>query len=360
MVEAYVNRVATAVPEFEVHQYFLSYASEQLAGRPRDGGLFRRMASRSGIEQRYCCFRPATRPEGASIDHDGLFKRGAFPGTAARMELYEQHAPALAEKAVEGLDLGGRAASVTHLIVTSCTGFFAPGIDLAIQRRCGLRAEVERTVIGFMGCYAAVNALKLARHIVRSAADARVLIVNIELCTLHLRETDDIEHLLTFCLWGDGCAAALVSGDPVGLRLDGFHAMLAPDTEALMTWHVGDQGFEMVLSGQVPSAVHGALRAGRAEMLGQRSASEIGMWAVHPGGRSVLDAVAAALELDEALLRPARQVLRRFGNMSSATIMFVLARLLAEPAPSPAGCGMAFGPGLVAETFTFTRMDLAA
>lgn len=360
MVEAYLNRVATAVPEYEVHQYFLSYASVQLAGRPRDERLFRRMASRSGIEHRYCCFRPAVSPAADSIDHDGLFRQGAFPGTAARMALYEQHAPALAEQAVKRLELGDRAASVTHLIVTSCTGFFAPGIDLAIQRRCGLRAEVERTVIGFMGCYAAVNALKLARHIVRSAADAQVLIVNIELCTLHLRETEEIEDLLTFCLWGDGCAAALVSADPAGLRLDGFYAMLAPETEALMTWRVRDQGFEMVLSGQVPSAVQGALRAGCAEMLGQRSISEIGMWAVHPGGRSILDCVEEALELDEALLRPARQVLQSFGNMSSATIMFVLARLLAEPAPSLAGCGMAFGPGLVAETFTFTRMDRAA
>ena len=360
MIEAYLNRVATAVPEHEVHAFFVRYASGRLAATPHKERLFRRMAGRSGIEQRFCCFQPAASPDGDSIDDGGLFRRGAFPGTAARMELYERHAPALAERAVNGLRLGDRAASVTHLIVTSCTGFFAPGVDLAIQRRCGLRAEVERTIIGFMGCYAAVNALKLARHIVRSAPDARVLIVNIELCTLHLRETDDVENLLTFCLWGDGCAAALVSAEPVGLRLDGFHAMLAPDTEALMTWHVRDQGFEMVLSGQVPAAVHGALRAGRAEMLGQRSASEIGMWAVHPGGRSILDGVEAALELDEALLRPARQVLRSFGNMSSATIMFVLAELLARPAPTPAGCGMAFGPGLVAETFTFTRMDRAA
>lgn len=360
MHEAFVNRVSTAVPKYEVHDFFLSYAAGQLAGRPREENLFRRIAGRSGIERRYCCFEPANGSERDSIDRDGLFRRGSFPGTAARMMLYEQHAPALAEEAVNGLDLGDRAASVTHLIVTSCTGFFAPGIDLAIQRRCGLRAEVERTLIGFMGCYAAVNALKLARHIVRSAAGARVLVVNIELCTLHLRETDDIEHLSTFSLWGDGCAAALVSGDPVGLRLDGFHAMLAPGTEALMAWHVGDQGFEMVLSGKVPSAVRDALRAGRAEMLGQRSASEIGMWAVHPGGRSILDGVEAALELDESLLRPARRVLRRFGNMSSATIMFVLAELLDGPSPSPAGCGMAFGPGLVAETFTFTRMDRAA
>lgn len=360
MVEAYLNRVATAVPANEVNDHFLRYAACQLAGKPRERNLFRRMAGRSGIDRRYCCFRPAATPDGDNIDHDGLFRRGAFPGTAARMALYERHAPALAERAVNGLNLGDGAGSVTHLIVTSCTGFFAPGIDLAIQRRCGLRPEVERTIIGFMGCYAAVNALKLARHIVRSAADARVLVVNIELCTLHLRETDDIESLLTFCLWGDGSAAALVSAEPVGLRLDAFHAMLAPETEALMTWHVRDQGFEMVLSGQVPAAVGAVLRTGRDGMLGQRRASEIGMWAVHPGGRSVLDGVEAALELDETLLRPSRQVLRRFGNMSSATIMFVLAELLAAPAPSPAGCGMAFGPGLVAETFTFTRMDRAA
>ncbi len=359
MQDAYLNRVATAVPEHEVHDFFVRYAQGQLAESPRAQRLFARMAGKGGIERRYCCFRPADGDDADSVDHAGLFRRGAFPGTAARMGLYEEHAPDLAERAVARLGLGAGVADVTHLIVTSCTGFFAPGIDLAVQRRCGLRPDVERTVIGFMGCYAAVNALKLARHIVRSERTARVLVINIELCTLHLRETASIEELLTFYLWGDGCAASLVTADPVGLRLDSFHAMLAPDTEALMTWSVRDHGFEMVLSGHVPAAVQTALRYGRDEILG-RPAAEIGMWAVHPGGRSILDGVEAALELGEAPLRPAREVLRRYGNMSSATIMFVLEALMAESAPTPAGCGMAFGPGIVAETFTFSRAAEAA
>lgn len=354
MTDAYINRVATAVPEHEVHDFFVGYARGQLSASPRDARLFTRMADRGGIERRYCCFRPSADAVEA-VDHDGLFRRGAFPGTAARMGLYEEHAPALAQRAVEGLDLGAGLASVTHLIVTSCTGFFAPGIDLAIQRRCGLRPDVERTVIGFMGCYAAVNALKLARHVVRSDPSARVLVVNIELCTLHLRETVSVEDLLTFYLWGDGCAASLVSAEPTGFRLDGFHAMLAPGTEALMTWHVRDHGFEMVLSGQVPAAVQSAIREGRDRMLGSRPVAEIGLWAVHPGGRSILDGVEAALDLGDAPLRPARDVLRRYGNMSSATIMFVLAELMERRDAAPAGCGMAFGPGLVAETFTFSR-----
>lgn len=358
--DAYLNRVATAVPEHEIHDFFVRYARGQLGADPRRQRLFQRMAGKGGIERRYCCFRPADGDDTDSVDHAGLFRRGAFPGTAARMALYERHAPELAERAVARLALGPGVSDVTHLLVTSCTGFVAPGIDLAVQQRCGLRPDIERTVIGFMGCYAAVNALKLARHIVRSQPEARVLIVNVELCTLHLRETASIEELLTFCLWGDGCAASLVTADPVGLRLDGFHAMLAPGTEALMTWSVRDHGFEMVLSGQVPAAVQAALREGRDEMLHRRPASEIGMWAVHPGGRSILDGVEAALELGEAPLRPSREVLRRYGNMSSATIMFVIEALMAEAAPAPAGCGMAFGPGLVAETFTFTRAAQAA
>ena len=355
MHDAYLNRVATAVPEHEVHGFFVGYAQRQLADNQRDLRLFTRMAGRGGIERRYCCFRPAGAGDEDAIDHAGLFRRGAFPGTAARMGLYERHAPALAEQAVAALDLGVGVAGVTHLIVTSCTGFFAPGIDLEIQRRCGLKPDVERTIIGFMGCYAAVNALRLARHIVRSEGRARVLVVNIELCTLHLRETASLEELLTFYLWGDGCAASLVSAEPVGLRLDGFHAMLAPGTEALMTWHVRDHGFEMVLSGQVPAAVQAALRDGREAMLQGRPAGEIGMWAVHPGGRSILDGVEAALGLGESALGAARDVLRRYGNMSSATIMFVLADLMTDALGAPAGCGMAFGPGLVAETFTFSR-----
>ena len=153
------------------------------------------------------------------------------------------------------------------MIVTSCTGFSAPGLDFEVIDRCGLPAAIERTMIGFMGCYAAINALKLARHIVRSEPQARVLVLNLELCTLHLQETTDLAQMLCFLLFSDGCAASLVTAEPGGIALDSFRAMVIPDTRTLMSWHIRNLGFDMVLAGQVPAAIHDALRRGSNEML---------------------------------------------------------------------------------------------
>ena len=175
LTTAYVNRIATAVPEHDVHQSFVRFARTLLDDRRRK--LFDRMADRSQIVSRWSSLTPSAAPEGPSVDAHGFFTRGHFPSTADWMRRYEMDAPVLAVRAVEGLNLGDDAARVTHVIVTTCTGFSAPGLDLELVERCGLHPSVERTVIGFMGCYAAINALKLARHIVRSEPKARVLVV---------------------------------------------------------------------------------------------------------------------------------------------------------------------------------------
>jgi predicted naringenin-chalcone synthase len=353
LTAAYLNRTATAVPANEVHRFFLDFATAQLADDPRRQSVFRRMADRGGIERRHSCLVPSANPGDRSVDTDGVYTLGSFPGTGRRMDLFEEHAPALAAEAVEKLVLGSDRSDATHLVVTSCTGFSAPGIDLEIVARCGLPTSIERTMIGFMGCYAAINALKMARHIVRSEPSAKVLVVNVELCTLHLKQTTDLERLLSFCLWGDGCAASLVSADPIGLRLDSFRALLAAESRDLMTWNVRDDGFDMVLSGQVPAAIQKTLGEQRLQVIGDVAVDEIGLWAVHPGGRSVLDAVERALELPATALTASREVLRDNGNMSSATVMFVLEKMLATAASGSRGCGMAFGPGLTAETMLF-------
>src|SRR5450631_2005243 len=319
--QAHLNRVATAVPSNDVHKFFLGFASSQLSEDPRRLAVFKRMADKGGIEHRFSCFEPALDPEGGSADGAGIFARGGCRGTAKRMDMFATTAPVLARQAVEKLLVGEDRSRISHLIVTTCTGFSAPGIDLEVIALCGLSSSIERTIIGFMGCYAAINALKQARHIVRSEPEARVLIVNIELCTLHLKETTDLEKLLSFCLWGDGCAASLVSADPVGFSLDNFRAIVAADSRELMTWSVRDDGFDMVLSGQVPAAIHDTLNAGIGIVLGNKSVAEIDLWAVHPGGKSVLDAVERALTLPPEALMPSRTVLRENGNMSSATVM---------------------------------------
>jgi alpha-pyrone synthase len=349
MASAYINRIATATPPHDVHDTFLSYGRQMLCGNRRGLALFDRMAARSGIAHRYSHLAPDG--EGQAVDRQGFYRLGAFPDTATRMRAFEAFAPALAVEAVENLLMGRDRKQISHVIVTSCTGFSAPGIDLELVVRCGLSTSVERSMIGFMGCYAAINALKLARHIVRSEPNAQVLAVNLELCSLHLQQTDNLEQILSFLLFADGCAAALVSAEPVGIEISSFRATLVPDTAKLIRWHIRDQGFDMILSGAVPGAIRGALTASREEILG--GANDIELWAVHPGGRSVLDAVEEAFALPSEALSASRSVLKDFGNMSSGTVMFVLQEIMRQAQAGQRGCAMSFGPGLVAESMMF-------
>ena len=353
---AYLNRIATAVPENDVHNAFVDYA-ETLLPDSRTQRVFRRMAERSHIEHRWSSIRPAPLGSNSALDLDGFYCRGSFPSTAERMRRYEDEAPALALRAARGLELSDEErGEISHVIVTCCTGFSAPGLDLQIVEGLGLKPSVERTVVGFMGCYAAISALKLARHIVRSEPQAKVLVLSLELCTLHMQETSDLEQVLTFLVFGDGCAAALVTAEPQGLSLDTFHAEVAQGSAEQITWTIRDQGFDMFLSGKVPASIGHALGDGRGRILAGSEPEAIDLWAIHPGGRTVLDAVEAAFALPPKALTASREVLRRFGNMSSATVLFVLKALLDNPQEAGArGCAMAFGPGLTAETMLFSQ-----
>lgn len=351
---AYLNRVAVAVPEHNVHSAFIGFAERMLKDR-RARMLFERMVARSEIKRRWSCLAAARPASNESLDAEGFYTLGRFPTTAERMGRYEREAPALAVKAVERLELGPAQQQITHLIVTSCTGLSAPGIDFELMRRCNLNPSIERTIVGFMGCNAAINALKLGRHVVRSRPDARVLVVSVELCTLHLHESGDIDRLLSFLLFGDGCAAALVSAEPTGFALDGFHAEVVPTSAEQITWTIGNSGFDMTLSGQVPATIANALRSGSSRVLSGASADAIDLWAVHPGGRTVLDAVEDAFNLAETALAPSRSILRDYGNMSSPTVLFVLESMMRQNvSPGARGCAMAFGPGLTAETMLFS------
>ena len=353
MTEAYINKIATAVPPYDVHHDFLRFGRSLFDNDNRRSVLFDRMAERAEIDHRYSYLSPETAPpEGVTSAYD-FYIRGNFPSTAARMQLFERQAPMLAEAAIARLSLGEERNRVTHLLVTCCTGFTAPGLDLEIIARCRLPDSVERTIIGFMGCYAAMNALKLARHIVRSEKSARVLVLSLELCSLHLKETTRLDEILSFLIFADGCAASIVSADPSGLALDSFRAVLIPETQSLITWNIGDMGFDMFLSGRVPALIQEALRSQASEILAGSPVNAFDSWAVHPGGRSVLDAVERALDLKPEALAPSRAILRRFGNMSSATVMFVLEAMLRSKVNGASGCEMSFGTGLIAETMLF-------
>ncbi|HEY4174664.1 MAG TPA: type III polyketide synthase [Rhodopila sp.] len=348
MTQAWLNRIGTAVPAHDMHAAFVEFGRDTLID-PHRRALFDRMASLADIEHRYAIFEPGPKPRDTILDAGGFYRRGAFPSTAARMALYEPHALDLAMQAVRALDADG----VTHLIVASCTGFTAPGLDFQIMRAAGLPDSTQRTIVGFMGCFAAVNALKLADQIVRADRQSRVLVVNLELCSLHLQEDfQDVPKMLSFLLFADGASAALVTAEATGIALGRFQAALVPRSEGLITWRIGDGGFEMHLSGQVPGRIRRWLPAHGPALLPPDPPA---LWAVHAGGRSILDAVQQGLELAPDALRYSREVLRAYGNMSSATLMFVLARMLDDPDARGAGMGMAFGPGLTVETFGFVR-----
>jgi predicted naringenin-chalcone synthase len=348
MVDAYINAIACAVPPNDVHAKFVDFAPRLLSDE-RDRKLLGRMAARSDIDHRHSVLSPDPDPE--LLDADGFYQPGAFPTTAARMQLYERHALGLAVQALDKLDFAAHATRVTHLIVVSCTGFAAPGLDLEIVRHYGMSDTVERTIVGFMGCYAALNALKLARHIVRSDADALVAIVNAELCTLHLQDRDDLEEVLSFLLFADGVTATLVSAAARGIALESFTSSIAPDTAGHITWRIGQNGFDMNLSGRVPGAIGTHLPRVLPRLAGG-DPDDVALWAIHPGGRSVLDAVEAAANIGSNALAFSRNVLRSFGNMSSATVLFVLADML-KAGSTGKGLALAFGPGMTVEALRF-------
>jgi predicted naringenin-chalcone synthase len=337
-----------------VHGAFIAWAESRIAD-PRLRTLFRRMAARSGIRHRFSVLPPAP-GGGTPVEPGGFYHGDMLPSTGARMKAYAEAAPKLALAAVRNLETKAGLGGVTHLVVASCTGFVAPGIDQMLARELGLGGNVERTLVGFMGCYAAVSSLRLAHHIVRSEPEARVLVVTVELSTLHLQDEVGIEPLLAMLQFADGATASLVTADPVGFGIAGPFAVTLPDSANLIRWDIGDRGFAMQLSGDVPGRIAEALRDEevRDTVLRGLAPEEIDAWAVHAGGRSVLDAVEHGLALPQGALAESRDVLARYGNMSSSTLPFVLAELLPQ-SERRRGVALAFGPGLAAEGFHFKR-----
>ncbi len=336
-----------------MHRGFIAFAETLLSdGTPRN--LFRRMVRQSAIDHRYSFLNPVVTADGVVSDADAFFVPGNFPTTARRMQAFEQFAPRLAHSALDKLALTEEERrAVTHVIVTSCTGLYAPGLDYDIIEHLGLNPSVERTFIGFMGCYAAINALKAARHIVRSEPGAKVLLVSLELCSLHMQETQNLEQLLAFLVFADGCAAYLVSAEPSGIAIDSFLAVNLPATRAFITWRIGELGFDMHISGQIPGELRRGLAAASHEITQGGDLHSIDLWAIHPGGRTILDAVEQGLALSPEAMAHSRDILRNFGNMSSASIVFVLEQLMQTAQSGQRGCAMSFGPGVTAETMLF-------
>lgn len=297
------------------------------------------------------------------------------PGTKARNDLFTAESTKLfieaATKALNACE-GIGPDDVTHVITVSCTGFFNPGPDYKVVRALGLDPGVRRYHLGFMGCYAAFPALHAAKSFCEAEPDAVVLVVSAELCSLHVRTSNNPDTIMGSSLFADGAAAAVVSarelptGSPV-IDLNHFETVLTPVGEDSMAWNIGDAGFEMVLDSYVPKIIDEHITGALAPLLAHepglsgRPFGDITHWAIHPGGRSILDKVEAKLELSPEQLIPSRETLRNYGNMSSATVLFVLKRILELPAAADREniCAMAFGPGLTVETGLFTKVSPA-
>ena len=352
-MNAYINALGTALPTFRYDQISSADVLATLLGGSRTTRIFRELARHSAINTRYSVL-----PDFAPNCPDPLLfiKNASPPSTATRNQIYEQLAPPLAaQAAIQALTESERLAkNVTHLITVSCTGFFAPGLDVSLIRDLKLNPQVKRFHLGFMGCYAALPALDLAAQIVKAQPKSNVLVVCCELCSLHYQPTDNRDNLLSASIFADGAGAALVSSDPSGpVRLGNLGSVLIPDSTDAMSWRIGDTGFIMGLAREVPRLIATGLQAHLSSandpMLADLNALN---WAVHPGGISILEACATGLNLASERFAVSHDVLKNYGNLSSATVLFVLKEQLTRKQSGP-GCALAFGPGLTANWLGF-------
>lgn len=349
----------TAVPDHEMTQAeAVSLAAELYGSELEKPQLLRALYRRCGVERRHTvvphrealAWSPALDREASAV----ASATSLGPSTRERMQLYAEHAPPLAidavSKALERASLDPR--EITHLVTVSCTGFDAPGVDVRLLREFALSPRVERVNVGFMGCHGAINGLRVARGLAATSPDAVVLLCAVELCSLHYHFRWDVERAVGNAIFADGAAAIVARATPQELpwRVVASGSCLIPDSSDLMSWQIGDHGFDMYLSPQVPDAIGQHLRPWMEAWLAEHklSVADIGSWAVHPGGPRILTAVEEALTLDRRHTDTSREVLRSFGNLSSATVLFILQQLHERQAALPC-VALAFGPGLVAE-----------
>ena len=352
--------IGTAVPAYEHRQADILPFMERIYGLEKDAGRkLRALYQQSGITTRYSVIPDYSRPPRQWQFYPPTENLEPFPSLERRMRWYKEHAATLSLKAIHRcLEEKCAVSEITHLITVSCTGMSAPGLDLELVEALGLPPTVFRTSINFMGCYAAVHALKLAHALVAGDTAARVLVVCTELCTLHFQQDPTIDNMLSSLLFSDGSAAALVVADgqgDKGLRLKHFYSEIVPEGKKEMTWSLSSTGFQMTLTSYVTDLI----RADFSSLVGhalEKSGIErqqINHWCIHPGGRKILDAIHKSLSFTNGDLDPSYAILDKYGNMSSPTILFVLQQIMENLTYSQPNCifGAAFGPGLTMETF---------
>ena len=350
--------IGTAVPQYKHRQDdILDFMQRVYALGDKDRRKLKFFYHQSGIETRYSVI-----PDyGLTADQWEFYPPSEnlepFPSLEQRMHVYGREAAKLSLQAVEDCMKKIPGQKITHLITVSCTGMSAPGLDLELLELLQLPATTWRTSINFMGCYAAIHALKLADAFCKADKDANVLIVSTELCTLHFQKESTPDSITSSLLFGDGSAAVWVSGDneQEGLSIDHFYSAVSFKGKKDMAWELSSKGFLMTLSGYVADLIEEDFDDLVFDALATTgfNKKDITHWCIHPGGRKILESVHKSLGFTNGQLQPCYDVLKEYGNMSSPTVLFVLNNIMKALDKNKPGriFGAAFGPGITMETF---------
>ncbi len=357
-----ITSISTSVPNHKHEQEALfAFADKVYSKDAVDTRKLKFLYHQSGIDVRYSAIADFS----VEAAKRSFFSREEdlepFPSVEQRMGIYNRVALQLAEDATMGCVQGKiELKEITHLITVSCTGMSAPGLDLQLAERLSLKANVQRTSVNFMGCYAAIHGLKLANAFCCADKNAKILVVCVELCTLHFQKEITVDNITSSLLFADGCGAMLIEADSSekGLILEDFYSEVNFKGKNEMAWQISSTGFLMTLTGYVPELIKQDFEAlvNRALAHAGKQKNAITDWCIHPGGRKILDAIGQCLSLQNNDLHLSYDILKRYGNMSSATIVFVLKEIMdkyqnANKADNPTVFGAAFGPGLTMETF---------
>jgi len=350
--------IGTAVPAYKHEQSaILDFMQRVYAMEENDKRKLKYLYRQGGINTRYSVIPDYSSPANEWEFYSPTENLEPFPKLEKRMQWYQKHATPLSLTAINKCIDKYREHTITHLITVSCTGMSAPGLDLELLELLNLPATTFRTSVNFMGCYAAIHALKIADAFCKADKKATVLIVCTELCTLHFQKEHTVDNMTSSMLFSDGAAAVLVTGneEPDGLTIDNFYSMVSLKGKKDMAWELSSKGFLMTLSGYVADMIEEDFDVLVQQALAAANLNKenITQWCIHPGGKKIVAAVHKSLGFTNGQLQPCYDVLREYGNMSSPTVLFVLERIMTTLNKKQKNTifGAAFGPGLTMETF---------
>lgn len=361
-MEAYILALSTAVPSFSYTQEEITNKIiEMLSVDEEKAQLIQKLHSNSAIDKRYAVLEDFKK-ERSEWNFWGLEFPEKVPGMSKRNDLYKIEAPKLACEAAQKVlkNWKGDPNTITHVIAVSCTGLIAPGIEFEIMQQLNLRLDVQRLSINFMGCFGAFKGLSVARAFAKENANHRILVVCVELSSLHFQVEQTPDNMLANSLFSDGAGAVVVGAKPRTeetplWKICNMTSLIVDKTKEKMRWEVGDHGFVLKLSHTVPVLLKRHINSFVQSLLGLQDSYNDYNWAIHPGGKSIIQAIEQALKLERETTQASWSTLANYGNMSSATFLFVLHQLLEQKNSKKRTAGLAFGPGLSVEGILLER-----